>query len=326
MTDLTATAPHPATPRTPPRRTLRDWVSLNPVSIKDLRGRMRGSRAFVVLTVYLLLMSGFVTLLYTVYMSSLSNVYTPPDRQLLGKFVFGGVVGIEMLLVCFITPAFTVGAISGERERQTYDLLRTTLLTERALVLGKLFSSLSYVFLLLLAALPLQSLAFLLGGVAVEEVLIATLLLMVTSFLFSAAGIFFSSMMRRTLGATVLTYAFVLLMTLGLPILLFPLLILSGSFFGYSNTPIELQIVLAYVFGLLIASNPVATMIATEVILVSNQSLFYFTVPFTNYASASYTPINAPFISPWIPFTLFASGLAVVLVLLSIANIRRRER
>jgi ABC-type transport system involved in multi-copper enzyme maturation permease subunit len=326
MTDTAATAPHPAVPRpaTKPRRTLREWLTRNPVVLKELRGRMRGARAFIVLTVYLLLMSGFITLLYALYVSTTTNLYSAPDRQLLGKFVFGGVVTIEMLLVCFITPAFTVGAVSGERERQTYDLLRTTLLSERAFVMGKLVAALSYVFMLLLAALPLQSLAFLLGGVAVEEILIATLLLMMTAFLFGTAGVFFSSMMRRTLGATVLTYAFVLLATLGLPILLFPLTILSGPFFGYNSPPIELQILLLYTFGLLIATNPVATLITTEVILVNNQTLFFFTAPIYNPASGN--SINVPLVSPWIPYVFFALGLGVMFALLSVANVARRER
>src|SRR5512136_1476050 len=213
----------------PPRRTFREWLTRNPVTLKELRGRMRGSRAFVVLIIYLALMSVFVTLLYALYVTSGSSYAGPggysagPDRQYLGKFVFGSVVGIELLLVCFICPAFTVGAISGERERQTYDLLRTTLLRARTLITGKLVSALSYVGLLLVAALPLQSLAFLLGGVAPEEVAIGSLLLLSTAFLYSAAGIFFSSFMRRTLGATILTYAFVLLDTLGLPLVLLPI-------------------------------------------------------------------------------------------------------
>ena len=99
---------------------------------------MRGRRAFVILTIHVLVMSAFVTLLYTIYAASANNAYSGIDRQMLGKIVFGGVVGMELLLVCFITPAFTVGAVSGERERQTYDLLRTTLLSSSALVLGKL--------------------------------------------------------------------------------------------------------------------------------------------------------------------------------------------
>ena len=185
------TAPAPLAPARP-RRSLGEWLTRNPVTLKELRGRMRGARAFITLVIYLGLMSAFVSLLYALYVSSGSNYYSGynagPDRQLLGKFVFGAVVGIELLLVCFICPAFTVGAISGERERQTFDLLRTTLLRARALVLGKLVSSLSYAALLLVAALPLQSLAFLLGGVAAEEVAIASVLLLSTAFLYSAAG------------------------------------------------------------------------------------------------------------------------------------------
>ena len=38
------------------------------------------------------------------------------------------------LLVIFLAPAFTVGAISSERERQTFDLLMTTLLKPRAIL------------------------------------------------------------------------------------------------------------------------------------------------------------------------------------------------
>ena len=146
------------------------FLTRNPVVLKELRGRMRGPRAFIVLTLYLLLMSGFVALLYLVYIASVNSAVSGNSGQLVGKFVFGAVVGIELLLVCFIAPAFTAGAISGERERQTYDLLRTTLLPAQALVLGKLASALSYMLLLLVAAFPLQSLAFLLGGVGPEEV------------------------------------------------------------------------------------------------------------------------------------------------------------
>ena len=224
MSVVTTEAPA-ATPPAPARRGRPGRLfARNPVVIKELRGRMRGPRAFIVLTVYLLLMSTFVTLMYVVYVASTNNVYSGTNAQLIGKFVFGAVVGIELLLVCFIAPAFTSGAISGERERQTYDLLRTTLLPAHSLVIGKLVSALSYILLLLVAALPLQSLAFLLGGVAPEEVLIATGLLIATSFLFGASGIFFSSMMRRTLGSTVLTYAFALMATLGLPLILVALL------------------------------------------------------------------------------------------------------
>src|SRR5258707_12912768 len=146
----------------PPRRNIR--LFSNPVVLKELRGRMRGTRAFVVLTVYLTLMSGFALLLYVLYATSLNYSGVTPGGTI-GRVLFIGIVGVELFLVTFIAPTFTAGAISGERERQTYDLLRTTLLPASRLIIGKLISALSYVFLLLLAAIPLQSLAFLFGGV-----------------------------------------------------------------------------------------------------------------------------------------------------------------
>ncbi|MBK8024641.1 MAG: hypothetical protein IPK19_25260 [Chloroflexi bacterium] len=62
--------------------------------------------------------------------------------------LFFGIVGIELILILFIAPAFTAGAITGERERQTYDLLQTTLLSKATFVIGKLESALGYIVLL----------------------------------------------------------------------------------------------------------------------------------------------------------------------------------
>lgn len=318
MTDAAVPVPSPSAPARP-RRSLRQWLTRNPVVLKELRGRMRGPRAFVVLTTYLLLMSSFVTLLYVVYVTSTNNVYSNPGSQLIGKFVFGAVVGIELLLVCFIAPAFTAGSISGEREHQTYDLLRTTLLTSSQLVLGKLASALSYILLLLVAALPLQSLAFLLGGVAPEEVLIATALLVATAFLFGTSGVFFSSFMKRTLASTVLTYAFALMATLGLPLIALTLVPLNSFlFYNGPQGPIS-QAVLILGFWALVSTNPIATAIATEVLIVEEHTLFLYNMTLDNGAIL-------PLISPWIPFVIFCFVLGALMVLLSVLAVRRSER
>ncbi|HLU11087.1 MAG TPA: hypothetical protein VK003_15555, partial [Oceanobacillus sp.] len=86
---------------------------VNPVMLKELRGRMRGVRAFLVLTVYLGLMSGFAMLLYLVY-NSLTYTSGSAAAGEVGRVLFMGVVGIELLLIIFIAPAFTAGAITGE--------------------------------------------------------------------------------------------------------------------------------------------------------------------------------------------------------------------
>lgn len=297
---------------------LRTWLTSNPVTLKELRGRMRGNRAFILLAGYVFLMSAFVTLVYGVYTLSVSSsVYSTTDRQFLGKVVFGAVVGMELLMCCFMVPAFTVGAITGERERQTYDLLRTTLLSGRDLALGKLFSALAFAGVLLLAALPLQSLAFLLGGIGLEELVIATLILLVNAFVFACAGLFFSALMRRTLGATVLTYGFALALTGGLPILLVALLPVLGLL-GSLNLGETAQIILVLVLWVFICTNPVATLLASEMILLEEQSLLGFVATFGTF--------NLPLPSPWWVFITMFTLLGLLLLRLSISLISRTER
>ena len=172
---------------------------LNPVMVKELRGRMRGVRGFAIITVFLTLMSFFTMLLYLLRVPQGGVVVTGE----LGRLLFIGVLFIELMLIIFIVPALTAGAITSERERKTYDLLQTTLITKATFVVGKMQSALGYIVLLLLSAIPLQSIAFLFGGVSESELILALLVLTVSAVTLGAFGMFFSSITERTLAATI---------------------------------------------------------------------------------------------------------------------------
>jgi ABC-2 type transport system permease protein len=294
------------------KKTLAKRLRSNPVTLKELRGRMRGARAFLVLTVYVGLMSAFAVTLYLAYSTS-TGIAVSGSGGVIGKIVFGGVVGIELLMVCFIAPAFTAGAISGERERLTLDLLRTTLLPARSLVAGKLESALGYVVLLLLAGLPLQSLAFLMGGVTMIEMVLSLLLMLVSAVAFATVGLFFSSVMKRTLAASVLTYACVLAAMFGLP-LLFVGFIPVIDFIDVNGPLVEVMLI--YGGGFLACTNPIATIILTEVVLQEERAVFFFTVSLSNGG-------NLPLVSPWIVYVLVYSLLSLVLIWLSVRSVRQ---
>ena len=319
---MTTSATAPAQPHHPerPHRTLRERLMSNPVVLKELRGRMRGNRAYMVLTIYLGLMSVFTLLLYFTYDASSNQGVYGPSGSIAGKIVFSGLVGIELFLVCFIAPAFTAGAISGERERQTYELLRTTLLPARSLVLGKLTSALSFIVLMLFTAVPLQSLAFLLGGVAPEEVLISLVVLLATALASGSTGIFYSAVMRRTLGASVLTYATALAAVLGLPLLMIVFLPVYGIFFSsYSTAPSPVaEAAVIYLFGLLVCLNPLATAFFTETILVEEHSALGMMYTLNNGSTI-------PLVSPWIPYIFICLFFSLILIVLSIQLVRRKE-
>ena len=294
----------------------------NPLLTKELRGRMRGARAFVVLTVYLVLLSCFTAVIYYAYTAGVSGSISGVDRAELGKAVFASVVLIEVFMVAFITPAFTAGAISGERERKTYELLRATLLSARQLVWGKLASAVTYVVLLILAAVPLESLAFVMGGVVVEELALALVILLVTAFAFAVVGLFFSSLARTTLASTVLTYATVLLTTVGLPLLLFIVALVVAEPLAYghgSYTPSwVVEVGLVYVLAFTAGLSPITAAVFTQLALEEENAIWYF---WYDVDSTHRIPIP----SGWTIYTVAFLALALILLVVTILRVRRQE-
>lgn len=291
----------------------RRWLH-NPVTVKELRSRMRGRRAFVVLTVYLLLMSGFISLVYLAYAAAANNPFGP-DPRLVGKTVFGTVVGVQAVMVIFLGPSFTAGAISGEKERQTYNLLRTTLLPARALVTGKLVSALSYVFLLILAAVPVQSIAFLLGGVSLVELVVAELLIVVSAVTFALMGLFFSSVMRSTLISIVATFGGSLLLTFGLPAAALIVLPLGGNILFSSGTSALLEVFFIYLGLSLASTNLPATLVISEVLLLQEDTLFFYTETIRGYTVYLF--------SPWTVYTGLYLLLGLLLFALTVRQVKK---
>jgi ABC-type transport system involved in multi-copper enzyme maturation permease subunit len=213
-------------------------ASVSAVGSKELRGRMRGRRAFIVLTIYLLLLSGFAYGIYEyLRQQSLQQVFSAIQPGIdpgfgggfttysstqstalsatVGHAIYSGLLVVETLLVLVLAPAFTSGAVSLEREKQTLDLLVATPLSTFGMVLGKLLSALTWVFLLIVASVPLASVVFAFGGVGPEDLIRGYALLFALAFGMGAIGMFISALVRRTQTATVLTFVAVLVLTIG---------------------------------------------------------------------------------------------------------------
>jgi ABC-type transport system involved in multi-copper enzyme maturation permease subunit len=188
------------------------------VGVKELRGRMRGRRAFVILTVYLVLLAGFAWMMELILEKEFGDILSGTAAfasAQIGQGVFIALLLLETLLVVALAPAFTAGAISLEREKQTLDLLATTPISSFAIVIGKLFSALTYLFILIFASIPLTAMVFVFGGVAPDDIVRGYLVLLSTALGLGSVGLFFSALMKRTQAATIVTYFGVLAVTLG---------------------------------------------------------------------------------------------------------------
>ena len=197
------------------RRRIR--VSLNPVLVKELRGRMRGPRAYLFLAGTLALLALVSYGLYRFALSSAQNYFGSSGQlgPVIGQSVFIGLVFIALLAICAFAPSLTAGAISSEHERKTYDMLMATPLRPASIVFGKLTISLSYAALVLIAAVPLVSLSYVFGGVATIDMLQALLLLLGFALTYSTIGLFFSALFRRTTTAILASFGVLAFFVIG---------------------------------------------------------------------------------------------------------------
>jgi ABC-type transport system involved in multi-copper enzyme maturation permease subunit len=220
-------------PRIDLRASMRNsFAGLTAIGVKELRGRMRGRRAFVILTVYLLLLAGFAWMMELILEEEKSRGFAGSAAFAsaeIGAGVFTALILLETLLVVALAPAFTAGAISMEREKQTLDLLATTPISSLSIVVAKLFSALTYLFILIFASIPLTAMVFVFGGVAPDDVIKAYVVLVTTAIGLGSVGLFFSALLKRTQAATIATYFGVMFATLGTFFILFFWNTMSGG-------------------------------------------------------------------------------------------------
>ena len=195
---------------------------LNPVLARELRVRLRGGRAWLLLTVYLVLLGAICFLVYEAESGGgttpFGDPFSPPSPTqfaAVGRSIFEWLVFFMLLLVLFLVPGLTSGALAGERERQTLVPLQVTLLRPWQIVVGKLGASFAFLALLVLATAPLLSIAYLIGGVTIATVLKGLGLVLFTGLTTTCLTLLVSGVFRRVQGATVAAYSLMLVMTLG---------------------------------------------------------------------------------------------------------------
>lgn len=201
------------------------WRNGNPVLLKELRTRMRGVRAYWVVFAYLALLAAAVLITYYNYWLWWERVeggetyYSRRNAADIGRTVFYVLFCTQGVLVALITPALTSGAITMEREQQTYELLATSRLSAGAVVRGKLGAGVLFVLLLLTCSLPLVGVSLFFGGVGPDQILWTYLILAACALVYGALGLACSTVVRRTAGATVAAYVAAVVLTVVAPLL-----------------------------------------------------------------------------------------------------------
>lgn len=177
--------------------------------------------------------------------------------------------GIEFVMVALIMPAITSGAISGEREKQTLDMLLTTKMTPLKIVSGKLMSAIAIIMLLIISSFPILSLIFAFGGVTLSNLILMGLIMIVSAMYIGSISIMFSSILKKTSTASVASYGAVMTIYIGTLIIVFGIYTIKQDILNVTLNPIEPDI---SIVSILLLINPAFTIYSwiTDISQVSN--------------------------------------------------------
>src|SRR5688572_32010892 len=84
------------------------------IGVKELRGRMRGRRAFVIITIYLVLLGGFALMAERLVESTTMSGFGGTSAfagAAIGQGIFAAVLMLMTLQVVFLAASSTAGAI-----------------------------------------------------------------------------------------------------------------------------------------------------------------------------------------------------------------------
>ncbi|MCT4661231.1 MAG: ABC transporter permease [Tissierellales bacterium] len=191
---------------------------INPVLKKEIKVRARNWKNAGMITLYALVLvfAAVVVFKTAEFDFGYRGGFSPEVLQ--GLYITCAI--IQIFLIGLLVPATTASAISGEKQRRTFDLLICNRASNRTIILGKLMASLLQTFMLLILALPILSCLFMFGGISVTNLFKLTIFFMVTSVLLGSIGLFCSTQFKSTVPSIVVSYVIIFILSFGMLILI----------------------------------------------------------------------------------------------------------
>lgn len=130
-------------------------------------------------------------------------------------YLFPVIAVVQVCIIAFITPIITASSISGEKERQTFEVMMTTCMSPFSVVWGKVLSAVVQIMFYVLASFPIMALAFIAGGISWGTLLLFLLAVMLLAFFSGSIGILCSTMCRKSITAVIVSYIFYFIIYVG---------------------------------------------------------------------------------------------------------------
>ncbi len=190
------------------KESFRTYVG-NATAVRDYRSQIRGNRALVLLTLYLtllLLLTGMIYTMSTGYMSSGYNDGSISYVQYQLSQFYNYILMLLAGFIAFVTPALSALSVVGERQRKSLDLIFSAPVSPHYFLVGKLISSVRWVAMLIVLALPISAVSIVMGGATWLDAIGAYVILLSAAMVYASMAIVVSSMAPSPVFAVVLSY------------------------------------------------------------------------------------------------------------------------
>jgi ABC-type transport system involved in multi-copper enzyme maturation permease subunit len=185
----------------------------NPVYKREVTRSMRAPRMILSVLIFNLLLAAVGVFLLAMTMKE-TGYGSSMDYSVVLNF-YEMIACAEWVLTVIMMPVLTAGAISGERERNTLEVLLTTGIGEGTIIYGKLLAALSIMMTLVISTFPVLSLVFIYGGVRYLGLLQLLVVLMVSAAYVGSICLLFSAFAKTTTFALICSYALLLFLIVG---------------------------------------------------------------------------------------------------------------
>lgn len=185
---------------------------INPILKKDILVNSRSPKLIIAITMINCL---FALIAAVAFAMSSGSGYQTYYSYIVKLFPILG--GCELGIISLVLPVVTSTSISGERERQTLEIMLTTPMRSSTIILGKLLSAMATTFMYVAATLPFLAVSFVVGGLGWKALFQFIGIVLYVDIYIGSFGMFYSCVRRTSVSAaiaTIITIVAVVLITL----------------------------------------------------------------------------------------------------------------
>lgn len=186
---------------------------LNPIVKKDVRVQSRSMKiCWGVFAYELILALVFFIAMITIEQGnrySTSNIYSAL------VWLYPVLAVTQLIILGIVVPVRTASSISGEKERQTFDIMMTTGMTPFSVILGKVMTAIVQSMFFVVASMPVMALSFVIGGMSWSYLFWFLCVALLVSVFAASIGILCSSLCKKTISAVIMSYAFYIIFFVG---------------------------------------------------------------------------------------------------------------